>query len=143
LCLLQKGGILAHDWINSIGIIWDVVWGEDEVMILIRGANRQVGNHVDSKFHQSLGLTNSTALEDNWRTKCTGRDNDELASLDNTRSLVGALFCIFVPYNFDSGGLVSVKNDTDNLGRGKNVQMFVVGKRVDVSVRSILSVSSL
>ena len=56
---------------------------------------------------------------------------------------VGTFAGIFIGYNLDTSSLGSIKHDADNLCGSHDLEVLVVGQRMDVSVSCILSGSSL
>jgi hypothetical protein len=127
---------------RSVGVQRQVV-----VLVIVADAGELL-DHRHACTLQDLSITHTRALQDQWRSVGTGRDDDHLLGTNSTRCLfrhhelrVRLRLGVGLVLNPDSA-LVVVKQDLDHLLVANDMEIGVLATpqlRVDVSVGGVLS----
>jgi hypothetical protein len=113
------------------------------VILEVETNTRKINKRLDTSLAKLLWVTDTRALKNERRAQSTTRDDDLLASLDDSGHLLVGVKRLGWD-TLDGNGAVALKNDLLNLVAGKKVQVLVNSARaVDITVSRIRPSSSV
>lgn len=116
-------------------------------MVLIFGSNTgNLGDNIDSRLAQDLRVAHARAFQHKGGAQGAGGEDDELLGTDPLHRPLDTIVELRVGPEFDTRGLVAVKEHTDDLVLGEDVEVgveAVTEARVQVVGGGVLALASV
>jgi hypothetical protein len=112
------------------------------VVLEVETDTRKIDKRLNASLAELLGVTDTRALQDEWRAQGTARDDDLLAGLVDLGLLVGGQR--LGRDDLDTGGPAVLNDDLLTLAVDNKVQVLVLGAgAVDVPVGRVGAASGV
>lgn len=141
--LLLDFWVATNKVVETLDVGLSTVCGKGQVVVLeVETDTRKIDKRLDASLAELLGVTDTRALQDEWRAQGTARDDDLLAGLVDLGLLVGRQR--LGRDDLDTGGPAVLNDDLLTLAVDNKVQVLVLGAgAVDVPVGRVGAASGV